>query len=179
MGETYVENLFGNYQKSRTVTNDVYYTPDDLAKLVVKTFRPRGKKLEPFAGKGVFLKYLKNADWCELSKGKNFFSYREKVDWIVTTPPFSKLTNFLIHSMNLSNNIVFILYLQSLFTNKRVREIHNNGFGIKTVLYLKQPDTWQQTGRQLAAVHLKKGYRKLCEFKYSKDFNKPYKRFKR
>ena len=74
MNETYQINIFGKYQKCRNVTNDVYYTPDDLAKLIVEHFKPSGKILEPCAGNGVFLKYLNESDWCEIDKGKNFFS---------------------------------------------------------------------------------------------------------
>ena len=182
MNETYQINIFGKYQKCRNVTNDVYYTPDDLAKLIVEHFKPSGKILEPCAGNGVFLKYLNESDWCEIDKGKNFFSYRNKVNWIVTNPPFSKLTSFLVHSMKLSDNIVFLINLPALFTVKRVREIFNYHFAIKEVFYVKQPDTWKQTGRQLAAVHLKKRRKAfsttMTRFTYSSDFSKPYRKFK-
>lgn len=173
MGDLYVEGLFG-YQKCRAAGNDMYYTPNDIAKLIVEYFKPTGTILEPCAGNGVFLQYIPTAKWCEISKGINFFEYKEKVNWIITNPPFSKITPFLIHSMQLANNIVFLINVPALFTIKRVREIHNNNYGIKKILYIKQADTYKHTGRQLAAVYLKRGHTGFCRFVYTKELVKSY-----
>lgn len=127
---------------------------------------------------GAFLKHLPGADWCEITKGRNFFEYKNKVDWIVTNPPFSVLTNFLIRSMKLSDNIVFLINFAAMFTTKRVRELKYHNFGIVEVLYVKQPETFVQCGRQLAAVYLKKDYTGECKFSYAENFDKPYRKAK-
>ena len=45
--------------------------------------------LEPCKGEGAFLQYLpENSDWCEIAEGRNYYDYNEKVDWIVTNPPY-------------------------------------------------------------------------------------------
>ncbi len=130
---------------------------------------------------GAFLKYLpEGTDWCEIEKGRNFFEFRKKVDWIVTNPPFSKLTAFLIHSMKYADNIVFLINTPALFTTKRIREIRYNGFGIKEILFVKHPETFVQTGRQPGAVHLVRGYKEsCCKFTYADNFNAPYRNAKK
>ena len=177
MVELYRQGLFG-IQKCRTDSNDLYYTPDDIAKLVIEFYKPKGTMLEPCSGKGALLKYMPKADHCEITAGSNFFAYKKKVNWIITNPPFSKITPFLIHSLELANNVVFIMNIPALFTVKRIREIHNRGFGIKKILYLKQPDTWCQTGRQLAAVYMKKYHTGFCKIYHSDNFDQSYKKFK-
>ncbi len=98
--------------------NDVVFTPDWLAKKIVEMFPIQGKVLEPCKGEGAFLKYLPtDTDWCEIADGKNYYDYKEKVDWIVTNPPYSDYNRFLEHSFELADNIYLIfskLFLPSL-----------------------------------------------------------------
>lgn len=174
-GETYVMGLFG-FQKCRTQPFDNIYTPDDTAKLIVDRYKPSGKVLEPCAGEGAFLKVLpKDTEWCEIEKGRNFFEYKQKVDWIVTNPPFSKLRKFLIHSMEISQNVVFLINLPGLFTVAIMKAIYVHKFGIKEILLLRQPTTFPQTGRQSAAVFLKKGYSGHVNIIYDNDLKEFYK----
>ena len=87
--------------------NDVVFTPDWLAKQICGMFDIDGKVLEPCKGEGAFLKYLpENTDWCEIAEGRNYYDYNEKVDWIVTNPPYSDYNRFLEHSFALADNIV-------------------------------------------------------------------------
>lgn len=174
-GEVYVEGLFG-MQKCRTQPFDNIYTPDELAKQVVDHFKPSGRILEPCAGDGAFLKALpKGTDWCEIDKGRNFFTYKQKVDWIITNPPFSKLRKFLIHSMTLSTNIVFMINTPGLFTVAIMKAIHQHSFGIRKILLLRQPTTFPQTGRQLGAVWLRKNWKGSIETEYHEDLLEFYK----
>jgi hypothetical protein len=69
------------------ISNDVVMTPDTLAKSIVDHFNPKGQGLEPCSGTGNILKYLNNADWCEISHGKDFYDYNKKVDYVFTNPP--------------------------------------------------------------------------------------------
>lgn len=38
--------------------NDVVFTPEPLAKMVIETFTPTGKCLDPCKGRGAFFQYL-------------------------------------------------------------------------------------------------------------------------
>jgi len=174
MGELYINTLFGP-MKTRARGNDNIYTPEDVAKKIVHHFKPKGKILEPCAGTGAFLKCLpKHSKWCEIEKGINFFDYKDKVNWIVANPPFSKLSEFLIHSMKLSINIVFLINLPGLFTVHRMRQLYIYKYGIKEILLLRQPTTFVQCGRQVAAVHLQKNYNSDIRISYDNDLVKSY-----
>lgn len=67
---------------------DSVMTPTHIAELVIKHFNPVGKVLEPAKGTGNFYDLLQEPkDWCEITEGKDFLEYKEKVDWIITNPP--------------------------------------------------------------------------------------------
>lgn len=65
------------------IKNDLFYTPDFLAKKVVNHFNPSGKILEPCFGKGAFYNSYPNdceKEWCEIEMGVDFMNYNKKVD---------------------------------------------------------------------------------------------------
>lgn len=107
--------------------NDKIYTPLKIAKQIIDTFKPTGKVLDAFMGKGAFYdQYPENVekDWCEIDKGRDFFDYNKKVDWIITNPPYSILDEVLEHSFNIANNIVYLVPISKIFTSlKRIRNI--------------------------------------------------------
>lgn len=139
--------------------NDVVMTPEYIAKTLVDYFNPTGIVLEPCKGTGNILKYLpENSPWCELSEGKDFFDYNEKVDWIFSNPPWSKIRLFLIHSMTLADDICFLFTLNHLCTSAKIRDIKSAGFGIKELVLIDQPKEFPRIGFQLAMVHIQKGY---------------------
>src|SRR3546814_3116151 len=99
---------------------DVVMTPFELAKEIIEHYKPTGVILDPCKGTGAF-----TVDkWCEITEGKDFFNYKEKVDWIITNPPWSKFKEFLIHSMHLSENIVFLSPINHFITKARLRFIN-------------------------------------------------------
>ena len=147
-------------------SDDIVMTPDYLAKDIVDWFRPKGKILEPCCGDGAFLKYLPNADWCEITKGKDFFDYNKKVQWIITNPPWSQIRLFLKHSMEISERVVFLVTINHLWTKARLRDINEAGFGIRRIILVDTPRSFPQSGFQLGVIELKKGYRndiQLCD----------------
>ena len=153
------------YQPNRNyVSNDNVMTPIRLAEKLVNYFAPKGKGLEPCCGSGNILRFLKNADWCEIEKGRDFFDCTSKVDYIFTNPPFSKFRKFLIHALKLADDIYFLITINHLWTKARLREIKNNGFGIKEILIFDTPKEFPQTGFQLGMVHLKKNYKGNIKF---------------
>jgi DNA-binding XRE family transcriptional regulator len=100
----------------------------------------------------------------EISEGRDFFGWSQKVDWIVTNPPYSKLGSFLVHAMALADNTVFLTSLKHLNTRARIRDIREAGFGTRRVVLVPLPEGWPHSGFQFAAVHLQRGWRRGCMF---------------
>lgn len=102
---------------------DIVYTPDWVAKDMVDYFKPTGIILEPSSGDGVFLKYLPTAEWCEIEKGKDFFAWKNKVDWLFGNPPYSIFSEWMSHSMTISENICYLIPLNKPFNSgKMIKE---------------------------------------------------------
>lgn len=144
-----------------TPEKDIVMTPPWLAQEIVDHFSPKGFILDPCKGEGAFYNILPEdrRDWCELSEGKDFFDYCEKVDWIITNPPWSKMQPFLLHGMEISDNIVFLTTINHYTTKRRIRDMRENNFSIKEIYCVPTPEKpWPQLGFQLAAIHTKRGY---------------------
>lgn len=149
------------YQPNRNyISNDDINTPLILAKKIVDYFKPNGVILEPCKGTGNFLKVLpKNTLWCEIKEGRDFFNFKERVDWIITNPPWSKIKDFLEHSLDISENVCFLMTINHLWTKARLRILKEKNFGIKEILLIKTPRNFPQSGFQLGVVYLKKNYK--------------------
>ena len=146
--------------KTNQPEQDVVYTPSYLAKEIIDHYKPTGHMLEPCKGAGAFLQYMPNADYCEIQEGSDFYDYKDKVDWIITNPPWSKIRQFLQHSYDIkAENIVYLCNFNAFVTRARLRSIFSNGYGIKEVYCVDNPKTnWPQTGFQLAATHIQRGW---------------------
>ena len=138
-------------------------TPVETAVDVINHFGPIGTILDPCRGTGAFYDNFSTScqkDWCELSEGKDFFNYNDKVDWIVTNPPWSKIKPFIVHSMKIANDIVYLISINHYSTKARLRLIHENDFRIKEIYCVKMPPPpWPQSGFQIAAIYISKGYK--------------------
>lgn len=147
------------YQPNRNYSsNDVVMTPIPLAKNLVEHFSPTGRGLEPCSGDGHFLQFLPNCDWCEITKGRDFFDYNEKVDYIFTNPPWSDIRNFLKHSMEIADNVYMLFTINHLWTKARQRDIQDAGFGIAEICLFDTPKEFPQSGFQCGMVWLQRGY---------------------
>lgn len=148
------------YQPNRDyVSNDVVQTPTHLAKRIVEHFKPSGRILEPCKGEGNFLRYMPGASWCEISEGRDFFAWNQPVDWIVTNPPWSQIRAFLQHGMSLAENIVFLITVNHIWTKARIRDIYSSGYGLKEICLVEMPESFPQSGFQLGAIHIQRGWR--------------------
>lgn len=155
------------YQPNRNYnSNDVVMTPEYLARALVKHFNPQGNGLEPCCGSGNILKFLNNADWCEITKNKDFFDYYTPVDYIFTNPPWSKIRNFLQHAMELAKDIYFLITINHIWTKARLKDINKNHFAIKEICIFETPKDFPQSGFQLGMVHLSKNYTGLIKLSY-------------
>ena len=151
-------------------SNDVVMTPRHLAKRIVNHFKPFGKVLEPCAGGGSFVDALQeysgghephgiDIDWCEITQGRNFFNCAAPANWIITNPPWSQIRPFLQHGMKLADNIVFLMTVNHVWTKARIRDIGQTGFGIKEICLVEMPKDFPQSGFQLGAIHIARGWK--------------------
>jgi len=149
------------YQPNRNYRScDDVQTPIALARALVEHYAPTGRILEPCAGEGNFLRVLpKGTLWCEIKRGRDFFDFHEKIDWIITNPPWSKMRAFLRHSMELADHVCFLMTINHLWTQARLRDITKAGFGIREIILLDMPPEFPPSGFQLGSIHLQRGYR--------------------
>jgi len=157
----YIEGKYAHMNK-----NDVVFTPDWLARQMCELFPLDGKVLEPCKGEGAILKYLpKDALWCEIVDGRNFYDFQEKVRWIITNPPYSDFNRFLEHSFNLSDNIVLLVPVAKMFKSMgTLRAILNYG-GFVSINILPASKAGFPFGFPCAIYHLRRNYKGLTEIK--------------
>lgn len=140
--------------------SDVVYTPMELAVDMISFFSPSGFCLDPCAGDGSFLDLLPiGSEWCELTKGRDFYSWNKPVDWIISNPPFSHYAAWLRHSMKVSTNIVYLLPIYKVFASNRfLNDLFNWGGIIHIRRYGTGTDWGFPFGHALAAVHYQRSY---------------------
>ena len=114
-----------------STANDKIYTPVETAKDIISKFDLYGKVLDPFKGSGAFYDNLPEnveKDWCEIDLGRDFFNYNEKVDWIISNPPYSIFGPVIEHSMEIADNIVYLIPLNKLTSSfTRVKSLQKFG----------------------------------------------------
>jgi hypothetical protein len=153
-----------------TPEKDIVMTPEWLAKEIIQHFSPSGILLDPCRGTGAFYDQfdVKTKDWCELAEGKDFLIYNQKVDWIITNPPWSKMQQFLLHGMKVADNIVYLTTINHYTTKKRIRDMRENNFAIKEIYCVPTPQKpWPQLGFQLGAIHTQRNYNGGIQMTYS------------
>jgi len=159
--------------------NDCVQTPVGLALDIMNHFKPKGTVLEPCKGDGNFIQayetynlinqLTENGDgikfgWCEILNGRDFFKFNQKSDWIITNPPYSIFRRFMNHSMEIANDIIFLITINHIWLKARLRDIKEKGFGIKEILLINTPKEFPQSGFQFGVIHLKKGYKGDIKF---------------
>lgn len=136
------------------------YTPDWVARDMVDYFKPSGRILEPCAGDGAFLKYLPGAEWCEIEKGRDFFAWHEPVDWCFGNPPYKIFDEWLVHSCEISSNIVYVLPIHLFWRGMgRISTALNYGGVVHTRIYGNGQRLGFPFGNPAGAIHFHKGYR--------------------
>lgn len=106
--------------KSGNSQTDKVYTPVNIVKEIIAKFDLYGKVLDPFKGKGAFYDNLPteiDKDWCEIDEGRDFFDYSDKVDWIISNPPYSIYPEVMKHSFEIADNIVYLIPLSKLVSS--------------------------------------------------------------
>ena len=132
--------------KNRKVPNDVFYTPAGLVKQLIQQtpFHDADLVLDPFRGEGVFFNNFTNdhKDWCEIEEGRDFFQYSESVDWILSNPPFSMITETIRHSVKIAKKgFAYIMPTYSV-THNRINMAASFGFKLDKIVFFKTPKNW-------------------------------------
>ena len=100
--------------KKRKFPNDKFYTPTELAKLMIdiSDLNNNDLVLEPCRGDGAIINQFPpsvRAEWCEIDQGKDFFDYHKKVDCIISNPPFSLWSQWLDHTMKITDKFCYLM----------------------------------------------------------------------
>ncbi len=147
--------------------NDNIITPDWVAKDMIDYFKPSGKILDPCKGTGVFSNML-NCEWCEINEGIDFFSYTNKVNWIVSNPPFSILRKFILHSFDVADNIVYLVPVWKIFLSYELIKRANEYGGIEEIRWYGGGAKLQfPMGNPIGAVKWKKGFKGFIKQSYT------------
>ena len=148
--------------KTGNSTTDKVYTPSGIAKEIIGKFDLSGKVLDPFRGKGAFYNNLPDnveKDWCEIDDGKNFFDYEDKVDWIISNPPYSIYKEVMEHSFEIADNIVYLIPLSKLVSSLgRIKQIQEYG-GVPYIWITGASRCGFPFGFPACAVWFKRGYK--------------------
>jgi hypothetical protein len=152
-------DLFGGFGREWN-PKDVVMTPPQIAKRIVQHFKPSGRILDPCRGNGAFADEMPGCEWCEIREGKDFMEWHEPVDWIVSNPPYSNFYEWMCHSFDVAENVVYLIPTQKVFTPLRCLTAALEYGGIKEILII---GTGTQCGFPLGfavgAVHFKRGYK--------------------
>lgn len=141
--------------------NDDISTPLEISKLIIDKFLLYGVVLDAFRGNGSFYnQFPANCikDWCEIKEGKDFFTYNNKVDWIISNPPYSIFDDVLEHSFAIADNIVYLVPLSKIVSSMgRIRKIKKYG-GVPYVYILGASKCKFPFGFPACAIYFKRGY---------------------
>ena len=149
--------------------NDRVYTPDALALALTERFATQiaagDTVLEQCSGGGAFLRAfdscgIRNVLELEIDRGTNFFEWNHCVDWIITNPPWGQMRKFLIHSYEVSKNVVFLAPLTHILGMRARRaDTRNALFGVKGIIEIDTPpNVGPGSGFQLSCIHLRKSW---------------------
>lgn len=142
------------------VAKDVVYTPSKLAADMIEFFAPSGKCLDPCSGDGAFYDLLPNgSDWCEIERGRDFYAWTDRVDWIMGNPPYSHLLAWLRHSFDVADNVVYLMPLHRVFASSQFLDDLFSWGGVVHIRRYGTGTIWGfPFGHALAAVHYRRGY---------------------
>lgn len=161
------KHIFGR----KRAINDIVYTPHDIALVILNHFKPTGKQLDPCRGDGAFYdQMIGEKDWCEIEMGRDFLHYTEKMDWIISNPPWSSSAyrNIASHAFELADNVVFLIRLHNAIgTYARHRAFLEQRHTLKEILVLPWPKEWPQEGFVLGAFHWQRGWQNGTTWSYN------------
>lgn len=160
-------------RKSNKV-NDKIYTPEFIVKKIMKELPIKSSDtlLDAFAGDMVFYNNYPEDNikfWCEIDKGKDFYEFNKKVDWIITNPPYSDYENLIKHSFDIADNIVYLIPLGKIVSSwGRILDLENYG-GVKKLWIFPAGKANFPFGFPACYVWMQRGYKGNIETELWKD----------
>lgn len=131
--------------KERTVAKDVFYTPQAVAETHISLIPSIDDDvwLDPFRGKGIYYNHFptESKEWCEISDGRDFFTYQGAPTVICSNPPYSILDKVFEKSIELKPRIISYLLLHGAMTPKRMELFNDAGYGL-TGIYITKVYQW-------------------------------------
>ena len=139
------------------------FTPDYVAEDAVAILRPSGIILDPCLGDGSFYNAFPSSEtkmWCELDKGKDFFSFDERVDWVIGNPPYSIYLEWLQHSFKIAHDVAYLVPVNKVFQRWVVMDLIAKYGGIRhMIVYGSGIQIGMPFGFSVAMFHFKKGWK--------------------
>lgn len=148
MGKT--KTNVANNIKLRDTPNDVVYTPFRVIRNHLEYIKNDINEIsetpiiyEPFSGDGRYVRKIKKhfpnsiIHDTEIQKGTDFFEFNEKIDCIITNPPYSILGKVFDKIIQLKPSYVSLLIGCINFTNNRIKLMNDNGYYLKSIYQLK------------------------------------------
>tara|TARA_Y100000310_G_scaffold345213_1_gene462749 strand:+ start:2533 stop:3039 length:507 start_codon:yes stop_codon:yes gene_type:complete len=140
--------------------SDVHFTDRKVAKAIISYYNPKGSILEPFRGDSAFFEQLPGAPlWCEITEGRDFFDFTTSVDWIITNPPFSNLTDIMRHSFSIAEKTLFLIPTSKIYSSMPRMKLTKDMAGMKEHLFLGTGrDIGFDIGFPFSATLFERGY---------------------
>jgi hypothetical protein len=152
------------------VTDDNRMTPPWLAQALVARLQPHGRILEPCAGDGAFVHalvpYASEVLWCEVDPARRYYNGQDfltwapanRVDWIITNPPWSRIRQFLAHGLRVSDRVGFLMTVNHAWTRRRCALVREAGFGLQRIIEFDRVPGFSSSGFQLGLVLWTRGH---------------------
>lgn len=150
---------------NKATASDTVLTKTETAKWIVDYFKPKGIMLDPCAGEDAFYNnFIGEKYRCEIRDGSDFLLWEDKVDWIITNPPYSIYDHFLEHAFNIADNVVFFVPIAKAFKSNKVQKMVSEYGGLKEIVYMGGGGKHGFAfGFPVGCLHYKRGYRGDCK----------------
>ena len=128
--------------KHRQKPNDIFLTPPDLALKHIEYIQDLTTEddiwLDPCRNTGNYYNQIDgHKEYCEILEDKDFFEYDEKIDIIVSNPPYSILDKWFKKSVELEPRVISYLIGINNLTARRIEIMENAGYGLTRMKMLK------------------------------------------
>tara|TARA_B100001287_G_scaffold276815_1_gene289697 strand:+ start:22297 stop:22821 length:525 start_codon:yes stop_codon:yes gene_type:complete len=154
----------GNSDSNPTLKpNDLVMTPRHIAKQMIDFYdlSEVNTILDPCRGGGSFYEQYpcKKKDWCEISEGRDFFTWSKKVDWIITNPPYSIFPEFLEKCFEVADNVALLIPMAKLVSSlQRINMVMEFG-GIVSMRIIGASRCGFPFGFPAAAIEMRRDFR--------------------
>ena len=152
--------------KKRAKANDVFITPRDLALKHIQMidYDDGDSWLDPCCYDPETGSYISqfpndNKDWCEISKGVDFFEYNKAPDHICSNPPYSMMDTWLKKCIELEPKTISFLIGIGNLTAKRIEFMSKAGYELEKMNMMK---VYEWFGMSVAVV-FRKGAKPLFD----------------